>query len=128
MRKPTLTSKWYCIFILQVCHSSMFLDSVVNITLQPSDFLLGQRNDMVCTVSVPPDVDPNTIELGWFINLDDGAVTINASSNYLNDNTLYTIIHFDPLTEEDEGKYTCYAIINGSFVYKSITLQNFTSK
>ena len=106
----------------------MFLDSVVNITLQPSDFLLGQRNDMICAVSVPPDVDPNTIELGWFINLDDSAATINASSNYLNDSTLYTMIHFDPLTEEDEGKYTCYAIINGSFIYKFITLQNFTSK
>ena len=111
-----------------MCHCSIFLDSILNITLQPNDFLLGQRNDMICAVSVPPDVDPNTIELGWFINLDDSAATINASSNYLNDSTLYTIIHFDPLTEEDEGKYTCYAIINGSFTYEFITLQNFTSK
>ena len=83
---------------------------------------------MICAVSVPPDVDPNTIEFGWFINLDDSVVTINASSNYLNDSTLYTIIHFDPLTEEDEGKYACYAIINGSFTYEFIILQNFTSK
>ena len=89
---------------------------------------MGQRNDMICAVSVPPDVNPDTIELGWFINLDDGAVTINASSNYFNDSTLYTMIYFDPLTEEDEGKYTCYAIINGSFIYELITLQDLTSK
>lgn len=107
---------------------SIFLDSVLNITVQPGDFLVGQGNDMICAVSVPPDVDPNTIELGWFINSDDGAVTINASSYYLNNSTLYAIIHFDPLIEADEGRYTCYTIINGSFIYEFITLENFTSK
>ena len=84
---------------------------------------------MICAVSVPPDVDPNTIELGWFIiSDDDNSVAINASSYYFNGSTLYTIIYFDPFTEEDAEKYACYAIINGSFIYDFITLQNFTRK
>ena len=87
---------------------------------------------MICSVSVPPDVDPDTVELGWLneddIITDDSRVTIDTSSDYFNDSTLVTIIQFDPLTEEDEGEYTCYAIINGSFTFESINLQNFTSK
>ena len=117
---------YVCLYV-QAYHCSIFLDSVLDITLRPSGFLVGQKTDMICAASVSPDVDPNTIELGWFINLADSAVTINASS-YFNDSTLYAIVHFDLLTEEDEGKYTCYAIINGSFTYEFITLQNFTSK
>ena len=114
------------------CRCAIFLDSVLNVTLQPSSFeqkFIGQRQDVICAVSVPPDVDSNTIKLGWFIILEDNSmVPINASSSYFNDSTLYTIIHFDLLTEEDEGKYTCYAIINGSFIYDFIVLQNFTCK
>ena len=112
------------------------LDSALNITLQPSGFgqnTLGQRQDVICTISVPPDVDPDTIELGWLneddIITDDNRVSIISSSNdYFNDSTLVTIIQFDPLAEEDEDEYTCYAITNGSYVFESISLQNITSK
>jgi len=51
----------------------------------------------------------------------------DASSGYFNGSTLFTSIQFDPLYDEDEGQYVCYAIINGSFLFESISLQNFTS-
>ena len=111
------------------------LDSAINITLQPSTFgqsTIGQKQDVICLIPVPPDVDPDTIELGWLneddIITDDSRVTIDTTSDYFNDSTLVTIIHFDPLDEEDQDKYTCYMIINGSFQFEFIDLQNFTSK
>ena len=115
---------------------SLNLDSVLNITLQPSGFgqnTVGQRQDVICSISVPPDVDPDTIELGWVneddIITDDSRVTvyIDTSSDSFNDSTLVTTIRFDPVTEKDEDEYICYAMINGSYVFDSINLQ-ITSK
>ena len=77
-------------------------------------------------------MDPDNIEFGWInegdIITDDSRVNINTSNVYFNGSTLFTSIQFDPLSEEDEGEYICYAIINGSFTFESISLQNFTSK
>ena len=122
---------YVCIYVFYIFN----LVSVLNITLQPSGFsqkTIGQRQDVICSVSVPPDVDPDTIELGWLneddIITDDSRVTINTSSDYFNNNTLVTIIQFDPLNEEDQDEYICYTIINGSFIYDFIDLQKFTSK
>ena len=119
------------IAILQIFN----LDSFLNISLQPSGFsqnTVGQWQDVICSISLPPGVDPDNTKLGWLnedeIFTDDNRVTIDTSSDYFNGSTLVTIIQFDPLTEEDEGEYTCYAIINGSFMFESIDLQNFTSK
>ena len=120
---------WVCFFII-------LLDSFLNISLQPSGFgqnTVAQRQNVICSVSGPSDVDPDTIELGWLykddIITDDSRVTINTSSDYYNDSSLVTIIQFDPLFEDDEGEeYICYTITNGSLVYKSINLQHFTSK
>ena len=113
----------------------MILDSILNITLQPSGLdqnTVGQRQDVICSISVPLDVDPDTIELGWLneddIITNDSRVTIDTSSDYFNGSTLVTTIQFDPLTREDENEYTCYAMINGSFAFESISLQNITSK
>ena len=112
------------------------LDSIVNITLQPSGFnrnTVGQGQDVICSISVPSDVDPDTIEFGWLneddIIADDSRVTIVRSSNdSFNGSTLVTTIHFDPLFEEDEDEYICYAILNESLKFDSIVMQNFTSK
>ena len=111
------------------------LDSLLNITLQLSEFdqnTVGQTQDVICSISVRPGVDPDTIELGWLneddIITDDARVTINTSSDYFNDSTIITIIQFDPLTEEDENEYICYALITGSFIFESINLQNIISK
>ena len=106
------------------------LDSILNITLQPSGFdqnTVGQRQDVICSISVPPDVDPDTIELGWLneddIITNDSRVTIVRSNYYFNGSNLVTTIQFDPLIEEDENEYVCYARINGSHVFESINLQ-----
>ena len=104
-------------------------------SLHPSGFdqnIIGQRQDVICSVSVPPDVDPDTIELGWVneddIITDDSRVTIDTSSDYFNDSILSTIIQFDPLFEADMDEYICYAVINGSYAFESVDLQNFTCK
>jgi len=122
------------------CNFIVNIVSFLNISLQPSGFsqsTVGQRNDLICSIAIPSDVDPDNIELGWIneqdIITDDSRVTIDTSptdvsSGYFSGSTLFTSILFDPLSEEDEGEYICYAIINGSFTFESISLQNFSSK
>ena len=107
----------------------------LNTFLQPSGFdqnTVEQRQDVICSISVPPDVDPDTIELGWLneddIITNDSRVTIDTSSYYFNDSTLVKAIHFNRLIENDQGEYTCYAIVNGSFMFEFMNLTNFISK
>ena len=126
---------YVCTFPFIVLLFLLHLGSVLNITLQPSGFgqnTVGQRQNVICSISLPADVDPDTVEFGWLneddIITNDSRVTIDASSGYFNDSTLVTIIQFDPLSEEDENEYTCYAIINGSYIFESISLQNIRSK
>ena len=117
-------------------------DETLSISLQPSGSdqnTVGQRQDVICSISVPPDIDPDDIELGWLneedIITDDGRVTItespddlsNDSSNF-STSVVTTVLRFDPLYEDDEGTYTCIAIINESEISASIQLQNFRSK
>ena len=77
-------------------------------------------------------MDPNTIKFGWLnedgIITDDNRVTIHTSSDYYNESSLVTIIQFDPLIEEDEGEYVCYAIMNESLTFEVINLTNFRSE
>ena len=109
----------------------MILAYNLSVVLQPSRIAVGQTQEVICSISVPPDVDPDTIELGWLneedIVTNDSRVTIYTSSNYLNGTTLSTIIHFNLLTEEDANEFTCYASVNGSFIFESISLQNIAS-
>ena len=112
-----------------------FIVSIQNITLQPNGFsqnTVGQRQEVICSIFVPPYADPDDIELGWLneneIITSDSRVTVSTSLNYFMNNTKDTIIQFDPLIEDDdENEYYCYAIINGSFVFELTKLQNFTS-
>ena len=77
-------------------------------------------------------MDPNTIKFGWLneddIITDDNRVTIHTSSDYNNESSLATIIQLDPLIEEDEGEYVCYAIMNDSLTFEVINLTNFRSE
>ena len=100
---------------------------------------VGERQDVICSISVPPDMDPDDIELGWlnednFIT-DDGRVTITESPDDLSNNSsnvstsiITTVLQFDPLYEDDEGTYTCFAIINETEIIRSIQIQNFRSE
>ena len=115
-------------------------DESPHISLQPSGFdqnTVGQRQDLICSISVPPDLDTDTVELGWLneddIITDDSRVTItespddlsNDSSNF-STSVIATVLRFDPLYEDDEGTYTCFAIIYESETFASKQLQNFT--
>ena len=94
---------------------------------------------MICSISLPADVDLDTFELGWLneddIITNDSRVTITEPLNDLANNTsnfstsvITTVIRFDPLIENDEGTYSCYSIVNESETFVSIQLQNFISK
>ena len=84
---------------------------------------------MVCSISVPPNLDPDTIEFGW---LNEEVIIANNSRIILYtsniNNTLVTILQFDALIQEDEGEYICYAVMNGSSIYETIDFHEFTSK
>ena len=117
-------------------------DGTPYISLEPSGFgqnTVGQRQDVICSISIPPDVDPDTIELGWLneddIITDDYRVTIVESPDDLSNNSsnistsvITTVLRFDPLYEDDEGTYTCFAVINESETFTSVQLQNFRGK
>ena len=89
---------------------------------------------MICSISLPLDVDLDTVELGWLdeddIVTNDSRVIIiepsndlsNISSN-VNVNVFITIIQFDPLFEDDEGNYSCYSVVNETETSTSIQLQ-----
>ena len=122
-------------FIVMLCYLN--LASIISISVQPSGSgqnTVGQRQDVICSVILPFDVDPDTIQLAWINEQDiitgDGRITVGESSDNFESSatTLATTIQFDPLIESDEGEYTCYAAINGSFIFESIQLQDFRSK
>ena len=50
------------------------------------------------------------------------------SSSNISTSVITTTIQFDPLFEDDEGSYTCFAVINESETVTSIQLQNFRSE
>ena len=125
-----IISHW--IFILPVDHLSP------KITLQPSSFTVGQRQDVICSVSATSDVDLDSINLAWIneeniVTIDERVTIIesmndltNFTSNF-NASVITTVIQFDPLFEYDEGIYGCYLMVNESVRCQSIQLQNFTS-
>jgi len=109
-----------------------------NIFLRPSGFdqnTVGQRQDVICSIIVPSDVDPDSIELNWRneenIVTNDSRVTIIDTTNDLTNfstSIITTIIQFDPLFEDDVGNYSCYSKMNESVRFVSIQLQNFNCK
>ena len=109
-----------------------FLVPSVNISLQPSGVdktTVAQKQEVICSIPIPPNLDPDTVEFGW-LN-EEGIITNNSRVIFYErktDNTLVTIMQFDPLIEEDEGVYICYAVMNGSLIYESTDLHEFTSK
>ena len=95
---------------------------------------VGQLQDVVCSISIPFNVDPNTVELGWLneddITNDSRVIIIksqNGTSNF-STSVMTTAIRFNPLFEDDEKAYSCYSVVNESINLASINLQNFTGK
>jgi len=103
------------------------------IVFQPSGFFQntkGQRQDVICSITVPPGVDPDTVELEWLnddnITTDDGRITIiSDNSTSFDGTTLSTRLRFDPLFEDDQGNYSCYSIVNDTLKFQTAELTNF---
>ena len=107
------------------------------ISFNPSGFLQntkGQRQDVICSITIPPEVDPDTVELEWLnadnITTDDGRITIISADNStsLNSSTLSTTLQFDPLFEDDQGSYSCYSVVNDTLKFQTVELTNFRCK
>ena len=107
------------------------------ISFNPSGFLQntkGQRQDVICSVTVPSEIDPDTVELEWLnadnITTDDGRITIISADNStgLNSSTLSTTLRFDPLFEDDQGNYICYSVVNDTVKFQAVELTNFRCK
>ena len=138
--KYVVTTKYVPMYYVQILVyfslAHLHLESFLDISLRPSGYgqnIINKRQDVICSISVPPDVDPLTImKFGWLdeddIITDDSRVTIDTSSDYYNDSSLVTIIQFDPLIEDDQGEYICYAVMNESLIFEVINLTNFTSE
>jgi len=107
------------------------------ISLQPSGFFentKGRRQDVICSVTIPPEIDPDTVELEWLnsdnITTDDGriAIFVTDNSTSLNSSTLSTTLRFDPLFEDDQGNYSCYSVVNDTLKFQTVELTNFRCK
>ena len=114
-------------YVLLIFH----VDSI-NITIKHSQNIIGQRQCVICSVFVPSDVDPDVIQLAWrneedIITANSRVTIVNSTDDSSSINVITTIIQFDPLYEDDMGKYYCYSIINGSLRFASIQLQDFRS-
>ena len=126
-----------CIFIVAIyvyVYKYIYLynlASILSISLQPNGFsqnTVGQRQEVICSIFIPINVDLDSITLAWLNKEDivttDGRVTIDESSGNSSAGNISVTIRFDPLFEDDANNYTCYALINGSFVFESMELQN----
>ena len=107
------------------------LQPSLHIFLQPSCFdknTVGERQDVICSIDLPADVSPDTVEFGWLnqedIATNDNRVTVTSHFN-TESRSVITTIQFNPLLEDDEGTYTCYSEINGFVKSESIQLHNF---
>ena len=104
--------------------------------MQPSGFfsgIIGEMQDIICSVTITSTVDPSSVELTWIngstIATLDNRVTIiptNITAN-LHSFTYTTTIRFAYLTEADQGSYICSVIVNEMTESRTTTLQNLRS-
>ena len=111
---------------------------VPRISLQPnaSGFLqgvVGEMQDMICSVTITSAVDPNSVELIWLnansIITANNRVTIVPTNITENPSsfTYTTAIQFAYLMEGDEGNYTCNVTVDDMTESYSVTLENLRS-
>ena len=109
---------------------------VPRISLQPSGSLqgvVGDMQDIICSVTITSAIDPNSVELTWTNNdsiiTTDSRVTITPTNITENPSsfTYSTTIQFAYLMEGDEGNYTCNVTVDDMMESHSITLQNLGS-
>ena len=82
-----------------------------------SQGVIGQPQDLVCSVILSSAVDPNTVELVWNFTSTDSRVTVIPTTVTNDDtigNTYSTVIQFAYLMEGDEGNYVCILTVEDS--------------
>ena len=95
--------------------------------------VIGEMQDIICSVTINSAIDPNSVELTWTNNdsiiTTDNRVMITPTNITENPSsfTHSTTIQFAYLTEGDEGNYTCNVTVDNVVESHSITLQNLTS-
>ena len=105
-------------------------------SLQPSGLLqgvIGEMQDIICSVTITSAIDPNSVELTWANNdsiiTTDNRVTITPTNITENPSsfTYSTTIQFAYLMEGDKGNYTCNVVVDDMMESYSTTLQNLRS-
>ena len=111
----------------------LFIVPSPRISFQPSVRVIGEMQDIICSVTITSAIDPNSVELTWTnndsiitadnrVNITPAVITENPSSF-----TYTTTIQFAYLMERDEGNYTCNVTVDDMMESHSVTLQNLRS-
>jgi len=106
------------------------------VSFQPSGFLqgiVGEMQDIICSVTITSAVDPESVELTWTnsngIITSDDRITILITN--ITDNafsfTYMTTIRFAYLMEGDEGSYDCNLAVDEMMESSSAMLQSLRS-
>ena len=94
----------------------------------PANGTVGDPQDIVCSITSTTLLDANSVTTSWTGPngvTNDNRLTINATV----DNNIYTsILHFDRLSESDEGIYTCNITTTDHFVSLSANFTDLLSK
>ena len=111
----------------------MFVVPVPRILFQSSERVVGETQDIICSVTINSAIDRNSVELTW-TNNDSNITTDNRVTiipTIITDNsssfTYTTTIQFAYLMEGDEGNYTCKVTVDNMTESRSVTLQNLIS-
>ena len=103
------------------------------ISFQPSGGIVGEMQNIICSVAIASTIDPNSVELTWAnassIITTDNRVTITPTNIIENPSsfTYTTTIQFAYLMEGDEGNYTCNVTVDDMTESHSTILQNLES-
>ena len=108
----------------------LITDSISSISAVPAKGNVGDSQDVICILASTTGLDPkSTVFSSWTgpngIITDDDRVTINVT---LDNNIYTTILHFDYLSENDEGIYTCNMITSDHTLSLNFSITSLTSK
>ena len=95
----------------------------------PVNGIVGYPEDIVCLIETTSELELSSVTSSWTgpngVVTNDDRLTINVT---VNKNIYITILHFEYLSENDEGNYTCSVTISNHTMLLSTTLNNLISK
>ena len=126
---------FHCICVCTVYMLICFVNVLVPVPRISSGSLqgvVGEKQDIICSVTITSAIDPDLVKLTWRnaeSNITaDSRVTIITNITHNPFSFAYTtVIHFTYLMEGDEGNYTCNVKVDDMMESCSIILQNFRS-